>query len=468
MFDYLQQFNNLPAALRERVSSPSAMAALSELEAKYRIELATIVMRVMVRNIPFSSLSKTLVSESSLSQAQAEVLSQEMAEKVFFGLEEYLGIGMEEPAESNLDKRLDAAIKEADIMFPSSDMQRRLRSVLLTYAKGVRSRIDARSILSRPVAEGGFALPEEKVNRLLASSAKAAPVSLSPLPAANRPASPLQKIIDAEANKLSSAMQADSYDLKASIAARAKKEEPKTPDEHKQVVVPVNQPVTASKSEEASPKSPKLLEEVPGAKMLGVPVPAGLPVVVPPISKPAMSLKKVEAAPKKTEPTIVASKPESVPAPTVKVPEQKSAATISDGIKPAPAKASVADLRSLAGRYKIQDIKPAPVVMGPVDELRMLTVTNFRRLGETPNSRIEKIVAKIRLLRADGYEKMVQGVGAWRLSPANRLYLQIAKDALVQGMTLQQAAQARAKAGKETYSLEEMEAIITLNNRLMF
>jgi len=44
MFDYLQQFNSLPKDLKDKVSSPQAMAALAEIENHYQVDLAMIVM----------------------------------------------------------------------------------------------------------------------------------------------------------------------------------------------------------------------------------------------------------------------------------------------------------------------------------------------------------------------------------------------------------------------------------------
>jgi len=68
MFDYLQKFNTLPASLRDSVSSPAAMDVIAELENKYKIDLASTVMKVMAKIIPLADLSIYFVSDFSLNQ----------------------------------------------------------------------------------------------------------------------------------------------------------------------------------------------------------------------------------------------------------------------------------------------------------------------------------------------------------------------------------------------------------------
>lgn len=84
----------------------------------------------------------------------------------------------------------------------------------------------------------------------------------------------------------------------------------------------------------------------------------------------------------------------------------------------------------------IQDVKPVPKVMGPIEELQFLDLVNFRRLGKTAAESTAKIFSKIKLLEAEGYDKMIAGVRAWRQSPVNRLYLKMGREAIRQGVPL--------------------------------
>ncbi|HPY99619.1 MAG TPA: hypothetical protein PK009_02255, partial [bacterium] len=75
---------------------------------------------------------------------------------------------------------------------------------------------------------------------------------------------------------------------------------------------------------------------------------------------------------------------------------------------------------------------------------------------------------KIKLLEKDGYDRMVEGVQSWRQSPVNRIYVRLAQEAVAKGITLRDAVAARQAANKETLSMEEIEAIVAMNSRLMF
>lgn len=106
--------------------------------------------------------------------------------------------------------------------------------------------------------------------------------------------------------------------------------------------------------------------------------------------------------------------------------------------------------------------------MGPVEELQFLDVVNFRRLGTTPAEMTAKVFSKIKLLEKDGYDKMVAGVRAWRQSPVNRLYLRLGQEAIAKGHPLKEAIEVRKAAKQEYLSMDEIEAIVSLNSKLVF
>lgn len=106
--------------------------------------------------------------------------------------------------------------------------------------------------------------------------------------------------------------------------------------------------------------------------------------------------------------------------------------------------------------------------MGPIEELQFLDLLNFRRLGKTPTEISVKIFSKIKLLEADGYDKMVAGVRAWRQSPVNRLYLKMVQEAMSKGMKLKDFAASAEKENKNNLSLSEIEAILEMNSKLVF
>ncbi|MCF7820233.1 MAG: hypothetical protein K9M44_02045 [Candidatus Pacebacteria bacterium] len=92
MFDYLQQFNNLPKDLRDKVSSSEVMSAIFALEKKYKVELAAFVMKVMVKKYSASKLAFYLMSDFKINSDMAKNLETELLEKVFFKVKDYLKI----------------------------------------------------------------------------------------------------------------------------------------------------------------------------------------------------------------------------------------------------------------------------------------------------------------------------------------------------------------------------------------
>lgn len=164
MFDYLQQFNSLPKALRDKVSSSQVMTALTDLEKRYRVDLAMVVMRVMIKNLDIDDLPPTFVSELGLAPSKAEALAKEMRLKIFSPVADY--VGLNEESEFDLEKNIDEVIKQAGISIASEALIDRFAKILATYLKGVRSRIDARHALSKDVTVGGLGLSDLEIDRV--------------------------------------------------------------------------------------------------------------------------------------------------------------------------------------------------------------------------------------------------------------------------------------------------------------
>lgn len=165
MFDYLQKFNSLPADLRAKVSSDDAMNYLSALEHRYRVDLAMVVMKVMIKSLAISDLESNLVSDLGLTREMASNLSAELKEKIFSPVADYLGLKLNSK-EEDIKKDIELLIKEAGIMLPSSDLLERLKKVLNTYLKGVRQKIDTRQVLAKDISSGGIGLSHEEVDRI--------------------------------------------------------------------------------------------------------------------------------------------------------------------------------------------------------------------------------------------------------------------------------------------------------------
>jgi len=456
MFDYLQQFNNLPQNLRDQVSSPSAMARISELEAKYKVDLAIVVMKLMVKSLSFANLPSYLNGELLLSPETANQLVRDLKEKIFAPLSDYFGLSSEMRA-LDIEKDIEVIIKEAGLVLPSALAVSRFKNIIAIYVRGVRSKIDTRNTLAKDVKIGGLNLSPEEIDRVLKICDTRVAKTSASASTAPAPATRLDKIIETVDKAGAPAAE---YNLKQALA----KGEVKSPsgiklDTKHELEKPDAQldlPKPADKLDLPKPKpelelkpkpelkEPARVEEKPKAE-----IKPAAPKAAPIISAPAP--KVAPAAPK-------AASPAPKPAPKSAPVSMAAARNLANQKVPAPA----------AAKPQMHDIKPMPKVMGPIEELQFLDVVNFRHLGTTPADMTAKIFMKIKLLEKDGYDKMVAGVRAWRQSPVNRLYLRLGQEAIAKGQSMKGVSEARKNSSQEYLSMEEIEAIVSLNGKLVF
>ncbi len=117
---------------------------------------------------------------------------------------------------------------------------------------------------------------------------------------------------------------------------------------------------------------------------------------------------------------------------------------------------------------KVTDVSYVKKLVGPVEELGTMTVSEFRRLSSDPKEAGRKILDKLMLLQATAYEQRIAGVAGWRKSPVNRLYLDMARESLTAGRSFAEIATDRRNEGKESLSPAEVQAIVELNKKMKF
>jgi hypothetical protein len=116
----------------------------------------------------------------------------------------------------------------------------------------------------------------------------------------------------------------------------------------------------------------------------------------------------------------------------------------------------------------ITDVKFAPHLTGPVEELGTMTPEQFRRLSSDPMEAVAKISDKLTLLQNLSYADRVRGVEAWRQSPVSQLYLVMTAEALQQGVAIAEISTRRRNAGQDSLSPAEIKAVMELNKRIKF
>lgn len=139
-------------------------------------------------------------------------------------------------------------------------------------------------------------------------------------------------------------------------------------------------------------------------------------------------------------------------------------------IKPVTAQLTVGSTVPVTstGQRRMVDVVSSTRLVGPIEQLGKMTPTEFRRLSSNAAEAGQKVEDLLSALEATSYDERVKGVLAWRESPMNQLYLQIAEEALSQGLALSEVSSRRRAAGKDSLSPAEIKALALLNAKIRF
>lgn len=117
---------------------------------------------------------------------------------------------------------------------------------------------------------------------------------------------------------------------------------------------------------------------------------------------------------------------------------------------------------------QITQTDSGPKLVNPSEELKMLSLKDFRRLADTPENTIEKIKEKIHLLEEQSYLERIKGIENWKKSQVHQLYLQMGYDALTQEISLDELIINYNQEKKDVLTKAEFDAIIKLNIQLAY
>ena len=102
--------------------------------------------------------------------------------------------------------------------------------------------------------------------------------------------------------------------------------------------------------------------------------------------------------------------------------------------------------------------------VGPVEELKLMTLEDFRRLGE-PQEAAQKIYQKIDLLADESLELKAEAIKAWKASPAYQNYLTIGHKSMESNKSVEEVIRHKTINDMSKF---EFEAIGDLNRSLQF
>jgi hypothetical protein len=107
-------------------------------------------------------------------------------------------------------------------------------------------------------------------------------------------------------------------------------------------------------------------------------------------------------------------------------------------------------------------------VMGPLDELRAMSVEEFRRLASSAQEASQHIYDKVQLLEYESIQKKADGIRAWQQSPINQLYISIGNESLEKSVAVEDVIAQRTQANQPTLTAKEFAAVADLNRKLRF
>ena len=459
------------------MSEPSILAAVKELEEKYEISLAAVVMKIMVKDIAILDLAQYFVFEYKLDGQKAERLVEEMKEKVLFVSADYLGfepktkkdlIGIEqkpgqvvnkvktsnfffssedEEEVSKLTKDLgpkdkakeinDKALKnivnnvifETGVSFSSEELSERFVKVLNTYARGVRNRIDTKITLSKDVDKGGLGMSDGRVDEVLKSLDKH----------------------NGKKEEILAEIKLKDDSLEEKKADEKKENEKPDIENFRKKVGGVNGEIQRDADYDLStmPKKTLLRQDSGGQASLEK-------------TKPLLDSKGLPILTPKGEKATISTPPISNPPIKIKT------KSLDDRISGTDGKFKSRTMAPEIKRKKVEDVKMVPKLSGPVEELANMNIVDFRRLDNDPMRAAAKIKEKINLLEESGFRKKLDGISAWRQSKINREYIDIGRKSIGQKKPINDIISDKNMSGHDTLREDEFEAILNLNREIRF
>lgn len=119
--------------------------------------------------------------------------------------------------------------------------------------------------------------------------------------------------------------------------------------------------------------------------------------------------------------------------------------------------------REPVSRPMVRDITPTkPLNLGPIEEIKYFTLTDFRRLSSDPAEAAARLKQKFANLKDESYILYLNALEAWRTSPLFNDYISASIDTLNQKKKL-----ADAVPDKEKIQLKEIGALIVMEKDLL-
>ncbi|MBI2984258.1 MAG: hypothetical protein HYY50_01390 [Candidatus Kerfeldbacteria bacterium] len=167
-----------------------------------------------------------------------------------------------------------------------------------------------------------------------------------------------------------------------------------------------------------------------------------------------LPIEPVQAAPAVT--AAVPTGPPEIKPPSPNVP-----------IRPtAPAGPAMVQRRRVIDRPTVADVTKPSRTYGPAEEMRSLTVADFRRLGQGANDSAAHLLGKFQHLQQESFRLWSEALAGWRQSEIHQLYLAMGRQSLDENIPIREVVQRRARNNQPYLSEHEFTALADLNRQL--
>lgn len=367
-----------------------------------------------------------------------------------------------------IEKQAQDILKKNNISLSDEGKQRHLVSLLVTSLRGVRNSFDTKQMLSRSVKDGGFGLDENQVSLIMTEVDKVA----QDVPQKQKM---MKKIItqsqgsdnqvvtkDKEQKtgiqKLRSSYEQESYTIHDTLKQKSSTSENKIADN--------TPPITLQEKREQDQTKVGVLTEKEnkneGDNGKANELQKTKPSKVVPQGKQVIQKSQVGRKKANLQTQTVHLKP---PANPVLVKETADGTSMVDVVHPQKARAGYSGVQAQgSGTVDTRSQK----LVGPIDELALMNLVDFRRISESLDQRMDKLLEKIQLLEERSYIDRIKGIQAWQASEVYSLYVEMGYTSLVEGKTLQEVISEREDSQQQVLTEKEFFAISNLNKQLNF
>lgn len=478
MADIWQQFHSLPKAIRDGVSTQQAIAAIDAIERQFpHLDLATFVMRAVVREFPVSALEAQLQHDTAIDAPSAAAVAERLRREVFVGdIADYLGMTKAPATAPSTKAPLAAAPPVAP---PPANLP-----IGQTPAPVINDVPRPPTVPTmRPNSPIGLIAPtthysEEDANEIARNIEHLKVMTVTP---ANQDLDTIARRILSEQSlafgdelldrRAVSIIKARLKDIRTTDETRTiLMHEPKVgglgldPEIAKQVAAAAERLADQLKTEgkvlppaapaaPALPAVPKVTQEHP------TPLPPFTRAAVP---TPPPVIPNVTDRPMPSRPIV---RPADIPLPPMTM--TNSPPPIARPAPPPPPTAPPMIQGSRGtDRKTVTDVVRPSKLLGPAEELRSMSLMEFRRLGQGATDSARRLYDKFQHFQHESFTVWSQAINGWRQSDVYQLYLDMGRESLERAVPISQIIADRGKSGQPYLSEHEFTVISDLNRQL--